>query len=358
MLSQLAGHVARRALSSSPPAIEYDVPAWTGLLVLLDVLLFLPVWIFVGYTVGNVFPALAMVEDENPPAYEPLATAAEAVAAPADDGDLSSANANATKTDGSPRAVTSSLRLTTRMVRSQTGGPRAFLRGLPVYLFTSVSFGLLQEVISAFLPRPLGLLAAVPASLALVQFSTAWVHTIMTPRSPLPFWRRLPPFRRTFDATCRPTLLVYAAHAVGTLAPALAASLLDIRVPAPGERPSPDMAWKGLVLAVSVLVQVFVTIPAEVVLTRIQASLLPPDQETIVPFDRTFGGAVEPELVTGRGYASIADAWGTFSRSAWRRLVVLYAKIAAVGVAAWLLMVVVLIPEVLLVVANSTERKQ
>jgi hypothetical protein len=351
----IAGHIVRRTLSSPPPTPEYDVPSWTGLLVLADVILFLPIWIFVGYTVSNVFPALAMVEDENPPAYEPLATSAEVApqAAATDDDN----NALPLKTNGSPRAVTSSLRMTARLIRSQTGGPRAFLRGLPVFLFYNAAFTFLQGIFAAFLPRPLDILASAPALLALVQFSTVWVHTVITPRSPLPFWRRLPEFKRTFDATLRPTMLVFAAHAIGAFVPILAVSLLDIHMPVPGERPNADMSWKGLLLAISVLVQVFITIPAEVILTRIQASLLPPDHETIVPFDRTFEGTVEPEIVSGRGYATVTDAWKTFSRSAWRRLVVLYAKIFGVTMAVWLAMMVVIVPEVILVIANSTEKK-
>jgi len=357
MLADIASHSVS-PLSSPTTPTEYELPSWTGLVILFDLVLFLPLFVFASYTVSAMFPVLAMIEDENPPAYESLATATATDETFARVGVFAEASLqNLAKTDGSPRAVTSSLRMTARLVRAQSGRPRSYFRGISVFFCSAVAFALLRGIFSAMLPPVLAPAAVALGSLALVQFSTAWVHIVITPQSPLPFWRRLPPFRRTFEATFRPTLLAIAVHLIGMLLPALAVTMLDIHVPAPGHSPPTDLAWKGIILALTVLIQVYIIVPAGVVLTRIQASLLPPDQETIVPFDRTFNGRVEPEVVTGRGYATMTDAWKTFSCSAWRRLVILYAKAFAVTMACWLLVVAVVIPEIILVVANSTEKK-
>jgi len=355
-----AGHLVRRAVQNSPstePMTELEPPAWAPLLILADFFLFVPLWLFVGYTICAVLPALAMVEDENPPAYEPLATTGDH----ADRSDLENHSTNKNATTPAPigsRAVTASFRQTTRLIRSGPGGVGGFIRGLPVFVFNSVALLVLQSFFWVILPTSLGMIAFVLASLLLVQFSTAWVHTVMTPQSPLPFWRRLQPFGRVFEATWRPTLLSMLAHAIGTMAPLLVVSTVDFgRVPQPGEAPDGALAWKSLLLVASGLLQVFITIPADVILTRIQASLLPTDHETIIPFDRTFEGRVEPEIVSGKGWASVTDAWKSFTPSAWRRLVLMYAKILLVTIGAWIITFAVLVPEAIIIMLNSTEKQ-
>jgi hypothetical protein len=347
-----ANHLYRRGVAPPP---EYEVPSWTPWVILFDIILFLPIWIFIAYTLHAVFPVLAIVEDENPPSYQSLATTAPV------DGDDAESTAEAgplpTKTDGSPRAVTSSLRLTQRLIRSQAGGPRGYLRGLPALVAYSVALSILNGIFSVALPGPLKVVGLLIGTLALVQLRTAWVHIVITQRSPLPFWRRLPPFRRTFEATAKPTALLWVAYIVGGAAPLLAIRFLNIQMPEDPQKIDPSLSWKGFIVFLTFLAQVFIIIPAEVILTRVQASLLPEDHETIIPFDRSFQGAVEPAVISGKGYVSIKDAWSTFSRQAWRRLVIMYIKITGVTIAAWMLLAVVVIPEVFLIIANSTEKK-
>ena len=63
-----------------------------------------------------------------------------------------------------------------------------------------------------------------------------------------------------------------------------------------------------------VLVGLFV-VPAHVVLARIQASLLSPDEDTIIPFDKTFDGTVTEPAVAGKGYVNMRNALQTFPRA-------------------------------------------
>ena len=73
---------------------------------------------------------------------------------------------------------------------------------------------------------------------------------------------------------------------------------------------------------------VSIIIPANVALKRVQASMLPEEDESIVPFDRTFGGKVIPEVVGGSGKIGMLTAWKTFDWNARVRLLKIYAKVA------------------------------
>ena len=111
---------------------------------------------------------------------------------------------------------------------------------------------------------------------------------------------------------------------------------------------------KSIIIIVALLCQVLFLIPARVTLVRVQASLLPVEDDTIVPFDRSFQGKVEPLVVGGKGYVGIVDAWKTFSYAAWRRLIILYTKIIVVSTAIYALMIVVIVPQVVIILRHST----
>lgn len=105
----------------------------------------------------------------------------------------------------------------------------------------------------------------------------------------------------------------------------------------------------------SIIVPAFLIIPAKVILVRIQASLLPVEDNPIVPFDRSFQGKVEPTVVDGRGYATISDAWSTLSMAGWRRIIILNLKIVFVTLAVIVMATAVIIPEWLILVKRSIE---
>lgn len=286
-----------------------------------------------------------MVEDPHPPAYEPLALNEDADGAPATPGN-------------EPKATTSSLRRTNRLLFS-TAGWRANFRGLLCYLCIALCTSIVTGIFTAipFVPSVVGVLLA---GLALVQLTTAWVHIVVSVPSSLPFWKRLPPFRRTFEATCVPVFVNWAASSALGLIVWLTAAGLKLPVwdyKRPNEVPVGDssMIWKDIVvILVFVAFTALVVVPTQVVLIRVQASLLPPDADTIVPLDRSFGGVVEPLIVGGKGYASWMAAFNTFPRSSWIRLYILYAKIALVTIAFYGLVIAVIIPEVLLM-SNKTK---
>lgn len=351
---------------AEPDAPVYELPGWAPLVIFINVAVFFPILLILSYTFQNVFPALAMVEDENPPpAYQPvpLMDGSEENAHSSVPGSANTKAPTIMNVDGSCRPVTSSFRAINRLLRSH-GGFAAYFRGFFCLSAHNLATGLLQIILAGVFPGPLAAVGALVASLALVQLSTAWVHIIISTPSKLHFWRRLPPFRRTFDATARPVALFWLAIQITNLAPLLLAKVIGLQLPeidrVPGEPTTVPVyeasdAWKtAIIAAVAIVSSLFLVVPAHVILVRVQASLLPEDEDTIVAFDRSFGGAVTPAIVDGKGYATIAQAWHTFRPSAWLRLIVLYVKTFIVNVAAMLAMGLVVAPQVYVVLQHST----
>jgi uncharacterized membrane protein (UPF0182 family) len=61
--------------------------------------------------------------------------------------------------------------------------------------------------------------------------------------------------------------------------------------------------------------------------------MLPEEDETIVPFDRSFGGKVSPAITGGSGKIGIVDAWTTFDWAARVRYAKVTGKALAIEVA-------------------------
>lgn len=287
----------------------------------------------VTYTLSTLYPALAIVEDDHaPPTYQPLAIDTDA-----EEGGQSRAPAT-------QFPVTASLRRVHALVKSIDGWRSAF-RGLAPLLAANFSTAAIRLILSVPLDLVyLGPLASIPAHLALVQLHTVWVHVVITPPSPNPFWKRLPPFSKTFRATVRPIILYALAKEVTRGVPILVFKWLvgDLKVGMFGEgttNPFVLLAFAPLLIAL----WFFVELPAQIALMRIQASLLPPDEDPIVPFDRSFGGRVNPLFMVGgiegegeKTHATLRDIWETISRAAMWRVARLVLKVTGVHVVVWM----------------------
>ncbi|ERS99176.1 hypothetical protein HMPREF1624_04372 [Sporothrix schenckii ATCC 58251] len=340
---------------NTPEAPNYKLPPLTWGLVFLITLLFVPAFLFTSYSLKSVYTTLAIVENPTPAAYEAVAgdenDAAPAAAPSADEG-AADEEAAAQATPPS-KPVTASIRRTYKLLRAANGW-RGNYRGfwLAVLIFILAAVGTFAVAAIPFVPS---FVAALIVALGLVQLQTAWVHTVIraTPSS-TPVWRNLPPFRRTFEATSIPTFLQWAAGVVTTLVSVLLTKALDLPQHHSGpsyEVPaySHDLIWKAIVLFVVALVLVFaLSIPANVILVRVQASLLPPDEETVVPFDRSFNGTVEPAVVGGRSYVTIRDAFRTFSRASWKRVYLLYIKLQVLSIIVNVVYLAIVVPLVVL----------
>ncbi|OAA61498.1 hypothetical protein ISF_05577 [Cordyceps fumosorosea ARSEF 2679] len=330
--------------------INYELPAWSLWVILIDLVVFVPLLFFAEYTVGTIYPIYSMVEDENPPAYAALS---------ADDEEH--ATATTRPTDGAPRTVTSSLRAVTRLLYA-VAGVRGFFRGI---LFQAIQY-LMTVILVELFTQALGLyftpIATLLASLTLVQFSAAWVHIVLTHPVPgVSHFRRLPTFTRAFDATWRPVLLNWLALEVVRWVPTVLFEILNVHMPEyknggrtdVSDVSGADLAKLVAIAFVSAFAGIALVIPARVILVRVQASLLPEEVDAIIPFDRSFQGKVVPAVAGGRGYATVAEAWTTFSRAGWRRLITLYIKAFLVTVGVYALIAAVSIPEFLLIVQKT-----
>lgn len=315
-----------------------------------------------NYSLKLVYPVLAIIENENPPAYEPVSLDDDGASLP--EMPIATGPKPLDATPGS-HTITGSVRNIHRLLRAN-GGFRAYVRGLACL----IAQGFLHLMCVGFFASVLGysgaLVGGLISALALVQFSTAWVHIVISKPSELHFWSRLPEYQRTVRATWRPIVIYQLATQFAGFVPWFLSIILHFKVPRyepgkPSEVPQNHGAeWKvPLMFVASVLTAIFVTVPAYVVLVRVQASLLPEEDETIIPFDRSFQGKVEPAVIGGKGWVSVRDAWSTFSRAAWRRLIVLYVKVSVIFMAVLMLIgTVVILPEIILIAAHSKVVKE
>ncbi|KAM3512005.1 hypothetical protein MY11210_004331 [Beauveria gryllotalpidicola] len=335
--------------------VNYELPPWSLWVILIDLVIFLPLLFFATYTVSTIYPVFAMVEDENPPAYAPLSADEEHAVA-------GGAHLAARPTGGAPRTVTSSLRAVTRLLYA-VAGFRGFFRGILLQLIQHLLASILVELFTQTLGLASTPLATLLASLTLVQLSAAWVHIVLTHPVPgVSHFRRLPPFKRAFDATWRPILLNWVAREVVRWVPVALFAVLRVHVPElkDGGRTdvsditAADMVKIVVIAVVSAFAGIALVIPTHVILVRVQASLLPVEDDAIIPFDRSFQGKVEPAVAGGRGYATIAEAWSTFSRAGWRRLITLYVKAFLVTMGVYALIVAVVTPEFFLMVQKTS----
>lgn len=307
----------------------------------------------VNYTLQHVFPTLAIVEDPSPPAYEPVSLNDDAQSLAEENAPVAD---EAARGGSQARLITSSVRSTYRTLTAISGF-RSLFRGLACYFAltfaSSVVFGILS---STFVPS---LIAAPISAVALVQVYTAWTHIVISTPSSKTFWQRLPPFKKAFQATALPVVMFFFAKELSTFVPKMLAYGMSMNLPnpkQPGVIPEGDKndIWKAvLVLLLALVMNIFLVIPTQVILTRVQASLLPDEDDTIVPFDRSFQGKVEPAIVGGKGFVTIKDAWQSFPRASWIRLVKLYVKIFAAGLVLGLLWMAVVVPEMLLIMSRS-----
>jgi hypothetical protein len=329
----------------------YEPPNWAWPVVFVNTIIFVPVFLVLTYTFQHIYPTLAIVEDPAPPAYDPVSLNEDGQSIV--EGGFPTTDAAAVS---ETPAITSSLRSTHRAVYAISGW-RSLFRGFAAYLFLSVSMGFVAGIVSGVgLPK---FIVAPLVGIAVAQPYAAWTHIIISAPSSKYFWQRLPSFKRAFQATALPIALNVFAAEVATVVPGLLAGLLNMNMWDPNEpttlpQHDRDDAWKGvLVLLAGLALHVFLVIPSQVVLVRVQASFLPEEDDTIVPFDRSFGGKVEPAIVGGKGYINMVDAWKSFSRASWVRLVKLYVKIFLIGVAVAFAMLAILIPEYIFIANNS-----
>ncbi|RJE26727.1 hypothetical protein PHISCL_00958 [Aspergillus sclerotialis] len=325
---------------------KLDVKASPWLIALFAVTLVAVLVAFwaVEYTYGAVVATLATIEDSTPAIYVRIDSDVNPNKGP-------DSNPESPETAGTPaKPITSSLRGTVRHLRNRAG-PWSRFRGFSLFLVYGLGTGILSSMFSG-----------VPANYFLIQFfvdivvsgvllaplQLAWVHAVISEPSPKRWYQRIPSYKSWTKIVPAAVFEQTVVGAAFFLPLALAKGLggWEVFNSSPDMPPAKAACHAFAVVAGPSLLAFLVAIPARAIFVRVAASMLPEEDEAIVPFDRTFGGKVAPAILGGSGKLGIVDAWKTFDRPAFVRYVKVIFKVFAIEVALIFAFTLVLVGEV------------
>lgn len=252
-------------------------------------------------------------------------------------------------------AITSSFKRTRNHITS-IAGYKAKWRGLPIFVLyvavVSVSGWVLRKPLRLEILPFSNVLVDVLASLFAARIHCAWTHKVISMPSDKSLRARMVS-RAQWKELVVPTALSAGAHGfvfegmrVMHEYSAQACQMLE-----------QHQVSNWIIFAVAVLpvliggavLALFILLPAYVSLVRKEASLLSPEEETIVPMDRTFGGRI-PYI---GAKLNVGDAWASFAWDARVRLVKHYVKFFFVMVAMVLFFAHVLALEFLMAAGSN-----
>ena len=260
------------------------------------------------------------------------------------------------------KPITSTMRSAVKHLKAR-GGRLARFRGFHVALIYHTALSVGTNFMTSLFGSPFGSLtrplAFIVVSIVLARLHMTWTHIVISNPSEKSWYRRM-----HSGGAVRNVMIPTAVSAIAQtslLIPAYMACIVsDIRL-----RPSKygidnlhdARKYAHLMVAAAaiafIVIIVLVVIPADVTLKRVQASMLPEEDEAIVPFDRTFGGKVVPQILGGSGAVSMFDAWKTFDRSARIRLLKLYAKVFLVQAFTTIVFIIVMLGELRLTMGDD-----
>ena len=248
-----------------------------------------------------------------------------------------------------PRPITSNLRGTVKHLRERAGR-RSRFRGLGAF---AVFLFLRDLIVNCICPAGQydvsirSNVANVVAELALAQFTMAWVHIVISEPSSKRWYRRVPGFR-TWVKIAPAALVASVGSRVTFVMPMLVSTWSNSL-----QSPLEAIAAAVVALALTVLIEV----PATVTFIRVAASMLPEEDEAIVPFDRTFGGKVVPAVVGGSGHIGLIDAWRSFDWASRIRFISVLVKSTMMQVGLCFVFVIVFFGELGLITGSFSPEK-
>ena len=247
--------------------------------------------------------------------------------------------------------ITSSFRSTLRHLRS-VGGFRSRFRGFRVFAVTGVAGVWINQWIAYALPfMPFGTSEVITAVL-LANLSMTWTHVVISSPSEKAWFRRVPSFQ-AWKKVAGPTAIYAFAQQTAILLPVGLLVWMDLENISREDTKKMSQHDRNMVALKSITVVIatigmalVVALPAKVAMTRVQASFLAEDQETIVPFDRTFNGRASEH----DGIIGLVEAWKTFQPSSRMRLIKTYIKSFVIQVALAMFFFCILAAEVIMIV--------
>ncbi|GAB7346956.1 hypothetical protein MBLNU459_g2012t1 [Dothideomycetes sp. NU459] len=344
-------HLARRGLevtaslaqttpkdgSPSKGKPPVDFPVFGSLLMVTTLLCFIVLVVSVRYTLWTLVATLTMIEDTSSDVYLSSAPAPSASFNTDNNNEPHSSEQGAMEV--APQPITSHIRRTIRHLHA-VGGFKSRWRGFGIFASYTLAYVVISQLLQALLAIILGveLLAQVVASIitgvVLAPISLTWTHIIISEPSPLPWYRRVSRDRKVWRTIALPALINEVLSQLAFLLPALCFLALGLNDSDKVREGSGAKAgWKAFgILVVTLFAFVAVVLPTKIAYTRIQASMLPEDAESIVPFDRTFMGKVEPAILGGTGRLGWMDAYRSIDRAATRRITFMLGKILLIDV--------------------------
>jgi len=228
--------------------------------------------------------------------------------------------------------ITAKLRTAIRHLRERAGFWSRF-RGISLWIVYHFLFAHLSKFFSIWLTLPMGV-DGVLAAVILARLRMGWTHIVISEPSKKYWFQRLPSWG-SWKKIVLPTFVLAVCEQISLGLPIALWFVFGLgRFNDPQKIADLNNAERNLLLLKGLAVvflglfsAVAIVVPATVTLTRVQASLLPDEVETIIPFDRSFGGKVVPTIVGGSGVISMLEAWKTFDWNARVRILKLYGKV-------------------------------
>lgn len=330
-MSGIMSHVVRRGLvAAGTPTLtaDDDILGSVNWLALAYVAIFWVGFMSIQYTYGEVIATLAMVE-----APETETNIAIKVIGEKDEKEMEEIE---TVTKLPP--ITSQFFRSVGVLHARAGSLAPY-RGLSLYLVYNIMTALVSGL---FLQLGLGSFLTTVITLVLFsRWGMTWTHIVISmPRAE--WWcLRVPPIG-TWKKIAPATALYAIASYLATAYPAVyfrACGLDRVALDASYWR-NQDLHSRQIIVVqllacvlIGLTLSVLLVLPTSVMLTRIQASMLPEEVEPIFHMDRTFGGRVVSEADGGSGQLGIREAWQSFDWAARIRLLKLYGKLGAIQLA-------------------------
>jgi hypothetical protein len=329
---------------------EYNMPVWGIAILIATFVLYTAIISTIEYTYGRVIATLLIIESPQAILFEPIAN-----------NDPDSTIDQKTEPDlllVKQRPITAGFRSTINHLKSKAGFKSRF-RGLSCFIIYMLAVQHVAQFIGAINFIPTGS-APVLAAVVCAQLAMCWTHIVISDPSPKPWYRRMPALR-LWKKVAGPTAVLAIAEQLTVALPAYLLRAYSLNQFDPAGVSKPVIATQAIlrllsVFAVGLSLAFLLVFPANFTLTRVQASLLADTEETIVPFDRSFGGKVVPEIVGGSGVVGSLDAWRTFDWNARVRLLKLYAKVMAIQVAVSIFFIFATIVEVYAITGGNLSK--
>jgi len=257
------------------------------------------------------------------------------------------------------KPITAKLCSTVKHLRTRAGFFSRF-RAIHVLAVYGLTFYPLHSLFLRLVPNSIVTrsIVTVVTSTLLCRFNATWTHLVISNPSEKRFYRRVPP-RTAFRQLAGPTLVAASIEQIAVVTPLILAHFFGfeqyVRDPSKFGNVSPAvratvLTQAGLVGLTAFFNVVFLIIPAHAALRRVQASLLPEEDEGIVAIDRTFGGKLGPEML------SLRAAWKSFDREAIFRLYKVYAKVALMQGVLLMVFMAVVVGEMRLILGDQLEK--